>query len=115
MRKNYSVFLILVFILFVNIVWAEENGEKEDALPPGMKMEKVGDLEILVPEGAKVERTGKGGLISVESTEKYVARELAEIKKRFEKIEKKYEELKKEVQELKEVINKSNEKKLISR
>jgi predicted nuclease with TOPRIM domain len=113
MRNNYII-MILACLLSANLLWAEGDEERESKIPLGMKIEKVGDLEILVPEGAKVNKTGKGGLISVESTDRYVARELADIKKRFEKIEKGYEELRREMEKLRETINKSNKKKLIS-
>lgn len=79
-----------------------------------MKIEKVGDLNIMVPEDAEVQRKGKGGVISVEDTGEYVARQMEEVKGRFDKLKNEYKALRDEVAELKEEITKLRNKGLAS-
>jgi hypothetical protein len=62
--------------------------------PPGMKIEKVGDLNIRIPKDAEVRRTGKGGLLYVEGIDEYAARKLENMEDRIGELEKAQDELK---------------------
>lgn len=116
--KKGIVFPVLVLILCAYFSYAEENDYADDeksSSPPGMSIEKVGDLNILVPKGSQVTRSGKGGLIVVEKTDEYVSRQLLEIENRFERLEKGLEALKEETKQLKEAVNQLQNRGLISR
>lgn len=106
------IYLICFTAGYPSQVVAEEN---DGDLPPGMKIEKVGDLQIVVPKDAEVSRTGKGGLIKVEKSEEYLARKLLGMEERFDKLEAAHEALKKDVELLKEALDKLKSKNLISR
>jgi peptidoglycan hydrolase CwlO-like protein len=97
--KKKVIYLVIALVFYAVFVSAEDNNP-----PAGMKIEKVGDLQILVPEGVEVRRTGKGGLISVETTEEYLSRQLLDMERRIEEIENQQKDLKSEIERLNEVI-----------
>jgi len=103
MKKIMPFLLVLIFILTITFIYAQED---EYEAPPGMEIKKVGNLKLVVPKGAKVEEAGGGGLLMMESTSEYASRKFLEMEERFEKIEKYQEELKKEIEQLKEAVSK---------
>ena len=116
MKGLTASFFTLCFCLFSFCSPVTCAGEdSEEWPPPGMKIEKVGDLNIVVPKDAEVERTGKGGLIKVEKSEEYLARKLLGMEERFDELEAVQKELIKEIELLKEEVDKLKAKNLTSR
>jgi len=114
--RFFSLILIILGIQFlvsgIRSVSAQEN---KDDIPPGMRIEKVGDLKVLIPKGAEVRRTGKGGLVEIETVEEYTARVLDEMEQRLDKIEDNQKKLQEEIEELKKSASNSQEERSISR
>jgi hypothetical protein len=108
MDKKITIFT-LIFIFIFSGAYAYDSGNEKQAgdvtIPPGMELIREGDINIVVPKGGKLRR--EGGLIFIESSDEYAAREVSTIDKRFNKIESDLAEQKRQIEYLMQAVNKS--------
>jgi len=100
--KAVTVIALVVILSFFSFPPAKAQNASEETLPEGMEAVQIGPSEVIVPKGAKVVK--KGGLITVESTNEYVARQIASMDERIKNIESQLEAIRKEISEIKEIL-----------
>jgi sulfur relay (sulfurtransferase) DsrF/TusC family protein len=99
----FSGFIIMLSFAFV---FAQED--KEEKVPAGMEVLKVGATNVLVPAGTKI--TKKDGLIILENTAEYTGRRIYVVEKELAEMKAKQEELVKEVERLKKILEEMQNK-----
>ena len=98
--KNPNL-LLLIFALLFSLgacLFAQDNQTEE--IPPGMETIQVGTAKAIAPKGTKVYK--RDNIITMESTQEFLARKVVEIEGRLTELEDEKERLKKDIEELKQ-------------
>jgi len=105
MKKISMSALIIGVVLCAIYAQAANNGDenKGGEVPPGMRVEKVGDLKVVLPQGAGLRK--KGDVLVVESTAEYAAQKFIEVDNRLVKLESEKDNLRREIDKIKEDLN----------
>jgi peptidoglycan hydrolase CwlO-like protein len=95
--------LLLLMFFFAFSVISIYAQEKEEEIPPGMEIKRVGKLDLMLPKDMKV--TQKGSVWVVETTQQYIARRFMEMEEQIARLKEEQEALKEEIEELKKNID----------
>lgn len=76
--------------------------DKDEDVPVGMEILKVGDAKVLVPKGTQMRKQGDMNI--VEDISEYSSRKFVEIEGRFEALENTTKRMQAEMAEIKEMI-----------
>jgi len=109
MKKIGILMLIAGFILCA--VCAQAANNDDENAPPGMRVEKVGDLKVILPKDAGLRK--KGDVLVVESTAEYAAQKFIEVYNRLAKLESEKDALRRDINKMKEDLDEIQRKPLV--
>ena len=99
-----SLFLLLLIAAASSCYGEEEEYRYEDwdknSIPPGMEVQKVGDLKVLVPENSKMRKVGD--LLVVENMSEYFSRKYPALEEKVNRLEAEQDKLKAQLKQIKD-------------
>ena len=91
LSRTKNCYLIAIIWVLITCQGRGLCAEAGQDIPEGMELRQVGQSALVVPIGAKVEE--KNGMIKVEQIDRYVAREIFNLKQEIEQLRIRQQEL----------------------